>query len=602
MNGVLEVSPSEPEERLALAGYSLDLPTPGSPPPGREIPVAGWVIGAEKRAVAVEIVSDEGTVRRFPCDHGRLDVAQMFPDTPGAADSGYEGTVPVLRFPIAGLRILAVLADQTRVPLGNLTIRLDPAGSPPSRPAVSVVIPCRDQAHLLSDSIENVLRQDDIPIEILVVDDGSCDNTEEIVRRIPGVRYLRQGNSGLAAARISGLKESYGDHVLFLDAGSRLAQGALASALEYFRENPAYGLRVDQNVQFGSDGRAPEVLRRSDAGRAWTELLSEVPIDVADPILFRRRAFEKRAVLVETIPIPPGSEGTLAGFSIDVPAAGSSIAGREIPIAGWVKGATRRAIAVEVVSEEGALRTLPCDLHRPDVPLEGRGSRDPRIGFEGRLPFLRFPPGGMRLRAVLDDQTRVPIATVMVPEFRLGSESPSPLVSFVIPCYGQAHFLADSIKSILQQSGARIEILVVDDGSFDNTEEIVQRIPGVRYLRQQNRGLAGARNSGLRESRGRYVVSFSTPTTGSRREPLRRAWPAFGRIPTMASSRATSGMWASTAASSSCPIAGSHHVRITAVCFAITRSGPLARSSSAGTSSRRSGCSTSRSARRQITT
>src|SRR5215210_7479587 len=80
------------------------------------------------------------------------------------------------------------------------------------------------------------------------------------------------------------------------------------------------------------------------------------------------------------------------------------------------------------------------------------------------------------------------------------------LVSVIIPCYNQAHFLGEAIESVLAQNHPRFEILVVDDGSTDDTSEVAARYPEVRCLRQENRGLAAARNAGLRSSEGEYVV------------------------------------------------------------------------------------------------
>jgi glycosyltransferase involved in cell wall biosynthesis len=78
----------------------------------------------------------------------------------------------------------------------------------------------------------------------------------------------------------------------------------------------------------------------------------------------------------------------------------------------------------------------------------------------------------------------------------------SPLVTVVIPCYNQAHFLGEAIESVLSQSYRNFEIIVVDDGSTDNTSEVASHYEEVRLVRQENRGLAGARNSGLAEAEG----------------------------------------------------------------------------------------------------
>jgi glycosyltransferase involved in cell wall biosynthesis len=84
-------------------------------------------------------------------------------------------------------------------------------------------------------------------------------------------------------------------------------------------------------------------------------------------------------------------------------------------------------------------------------------------------------------------------------------QSEAPLVSIIIPCYNQAHFLVDSIESALAQTYGRTELVVVDDGSSDNTAELAARYP-VRYVRQPNRGVAEARNCGFNASAGEYVI------------------------------------------------------------------------------------------------
>src|SRR5438552_18128130 len=75
------------------------------------------------------------------------------------------------------------------------------------------------------------------------------------------------------------------------------------------------------------------------------------------------------------------------------------------------------------------------------------------------------------------------------------------LVTIVIPCYNQAHFLHEAIESALAQTYLHREILVVDDGSTDRTARVATAYQAVRYIRQENSGLSTARNTGLKQSR-----------------------------------------------------------------------------------------------------
>jgi glycosyltransferase involved in cell wall biosynthesis len=86
-----------------------------------------------------------------------------------------------------------------------------------------------------------------------------------------------------------------------------------------------------------------------------------------------------------------------------------------------------------------------------------------------------------------------------------------PLVSVVIPTYNQASYLRASIDSVLAQTYPSIEVVVVDDGSTDETPEILDSYGGrVRAIRQTNHGAANALNHGIRESVGQYVCWLSS--------------------------------------------------------------------------------------------
>jgi glycosyltransferase involved in cell wall biosynthesis len=85
-----------------------------------------------------------------------------------------------------------------------------------------------------------------------------------------------------------------------------------------------------------------------------------------------------------------------------------------------------------------------------------------------------------------------------------------PVVSVLIPTYNRAHCICNAIDSVLAQTFTNVEIVVVDDGSKDETPEVMareyQHEPRVRYLRQQNGGVSAARNHGLRHCRGEFVA------------------------------------------------------------------------------------------------
>ena len=83
-----------------------------------------------------------------------------------------------------------------------------------------------------------------------------------------------------------------------------------------------------------------------------------------------------------------------------------------------------------------------------------------------------------------------------------------PLISICIISYNRANLLMRSIKSALAQSYEKFEVVVVDDGSTDNTEEVIKSFnsPKIRYIRKEHSGIAATRNHALREAKGEYII------------------------------------------------------------------------------------------------
>jgi len=92
------------------------------------------------------------------------------------------------------------------------------------------------------------------------------------------------------------------------------------------------------------------------------------------------------------------------------------------------------------------------------------------------------------------------------------------LVSIIVPSFNMARFLPEAMKSALAQSYANIEVLIVDDGSTDDTPEVVRQWesdPRVRVHRQANGGLSHARNQGIALTRGPFIALLDADDTWS---------------------------------------------------------------------------------------
>ncbi|MDD5134302.1 MAG: glycosyltransferase family A protein [Phycisphaerae bacterium] len=141
---------------------------------------------------------------------------------------------------------------------------------------ITVIIPSYNSAQCISRAIDSVLSQSFSDYEIIVVDDGSTDNTSQAVERYGGkVRYIRQDNAGPAAARNAGIKAAKGEWIAFLDADDEWLADKLRRQMEILEKNPElkwcgsnFSLELDGNERPALN---PAVIRKTLAGRDYFE-------------------------------------------------------------------------------------------------------------------------------------------------------------------------------------------------------------------------------------------------------------------------------------------------------------------------------------------
>lgn len=159
---------------------------------------------------------------------------------------------------------------------------------------MSVVIPCFNQAHYLGEAIESVVAQTLPGFEVIVVDDGSCDNTYSVAGRYPSVRRVRQMNRGVAAARNLGLAKASGDFLVFLDADDRLLPWALETGISALAKRKHIALVIGMSRDIRSDGRAfgdgHQPLVTQDH---YLRLLEDCYVWSGSSVVYRRSAVEQ---------------------------------------------------------------------------------------------------------------------------------------------------------------------------------------------------------------------------------------------------------------------------------------------------------------------
>lgn len=100
-------------------------------------------------------------------------------------------------------------------------------------PRVSVIIPVYNSEKYLRESLDSVVSQEGVEVELIVVDDGSTDSSREIVREYPSAILIEQEHLGACAARNNGLRRATGEYVKFLDSDDYLEAGILARQAEF---------------------------------------------------------------------------------------------------------------------------------------------------------------------------------------------------------------------------------------------------------------------------------------------------------------------------------------------------------------------------------
>jgi len=161
-------------------------------------------------------------------------------------------------------------------------------------PCVSVVIICYNHGAFLSDAIESVLSQTMPDFEVVLVDDGSTDDTPRVAATFPDVRYFRQANRGMGAARNTGFARSRGRYVVFLDADDRLLPNALTAGLRSMKEHPECAFVSGHYRMVAADGspmRSPVVscVTENHYGR----LLEGNYIGMHATVMFDRTALDR---------------------------------------------------------------------------------------------------------------------------------------------------------------------------------------------------------------------------------------------------------------------------------------------------------------------
>ena len=167
----------------------------------------------------------------------------------------------------------------------------------------TVIIPTYNRRDLLEEAIESVLQQSYRDFELIVVDDGSTDNTADFLKQLPGdIRVLSQENRGPSAARNAGIAVANGEFITFLDSDDKWLPDKLAIQIEFMHAHPEAMVCYTDAIWIRNGVRVnPKRHHSKKSGWIFEDC---VPLCIVRPssVLMRRKFFDEVGLFDEALP------------------------------------------------------------------------------------------------------------------------------------------------------------------------------------------------------------------------------------------------------------------------------------------------------------
>jgi glycosyltransferase involved in cell wall biosynthesis len=167
---------------------------------------------------------------------------------------------------------------------------------------VSLIIPTFNRAHFLEETLQSVFKQEKKPDEIIVVDDGSTDHTQEVIKKFKHINYAFQKNSGVSAARNHGIKISQFEWITFLDSDDLWYPNKLSLQLRKAEEKPDFLIFYTDETWIRNGRRVNQGKRHSKySGWIFEQCL---PLCIISPssVMIHRNIFTKIGIFDESLP------------------------------------------------------------------------------------------------------------------------------------------------------------------------------------------------------------------------------------------------------------------------------------------------------------
>ena len=319
-------------------------------------------------------------------------------------------------------------------------------------PFISVITPSLNQAQFIERNIQSVLEQNYPDFEHIIMDGVSTDNTLAIIKKYKHIQWRSKKDKGQSHALNKGLKRAKGDIIAWLNADDWYEGNAFTHVSEFFLKNP------DKNVVMGNcnlaneEGEVFDVVINTKRGiKELQKYWIGKSIPTQPAVFFRRKLLGKYGYADETLHL---------AMDYDL----------------WMRFAKGNEF-----------------YHIDETIANYRFHKNAKSGDQNWQKFI--------------------------PEWKkvfkryAGNKKYSPEVSVIIPCYNYGKYLGEAVESVVSQTFQEFEIIIVNDGSTDNTKKIGEKLieehphHSINMINQENSGQpAIARNNGIAVAKGKYIL------------------------------------------------------------------------------------------------
>ncbi len=330
-------------------------------------------------------------------------------------------------------------------------------------PFVSVIIPCFNYGKFLAEAVESVINQTFKDFEIIIVNDGSNDNSKEVAEDLVNkyrndlqIRLINQLNSGQPAiTRNNGIKEAKGDYILCLDADDKIAPTMLEKSMSVLEAFPDLGVAYTHRQDFDGSG---QLVKASEYN---FELLKRQNI-LSVCSLFRKKVWEE-----------------VGGYRTNV----KGLEDWDFWIALGAKGYFGKLIPEPLFF-----------YRRHDTGVFQEALKGEKEKFA---------------QIILNNKSVYSSEDVEAAERFLQMTKKQGIdFSVIIPTFNRKDKLKKSIESVLGSSYSNFEIVIVNDAG-DDVKDVVKNFNDSRikyFEHETNKGLAASRNTGIKEAKGKFIA------------------------------------------------------------------------------------------------